>query len=75
MENTKQNILSLLEFSEIVKELATIKRKDHRRVRVRVTDVITGEVTLYDSMCAVGIDSKGIRNYLEHSKYTNVNLS
>jgi hypothetical protein len=50
LENTEKNILSLLEFTEIVKELASIKRKDSRRIRVRVTDVITGEVTLYDSI-------------------------
>ena len=72
LEDTEQNILSLLEFTEIVKELASIKKKDYTKVRVRVTDVITGEVTLYDSMCSVsavvGIDHKGIRNKSETSK-------
>jgi hypothetical protein len=72
LENTEQNILSLLEFTEIVKELASIKKKDSTKVRVRVTDVTTGEVILYDSMRSVskviGIDNKGIRNKSETSK-------
>jgi hypothetical protein len=49
-----------------MKRLALIKKEDTQRVAVRVTNVITGEVTVYDSMCdvarVIGIDHKGIRN-------------
>jgi hypothetical protein len=72
LENAEKNILSLLEFIQIVKELASIKKKDPTRVRVRVTDIITGEVRIHDSMCSVateiGIDHKGIRDKSDTSK-------
>lgn len=57
-----KNILSLLEFKELIENL----RETRIGFGVRVTNVITGEVVDYDSMQAVsraiGIDSKGIKD-------------
>lgn len=68
LENAEKNIVPLLEFTQIVKELE-LKRKGFK---VRVTNVITGEVTVYDSMqavtIAIGIDNKGIREKLGTTK-------
>lgn len=60
--------MSILEFTKVVDE-ASIGRAG---ISVRVTDVITGEITEYPSFgaasCVVGIDNKGIKEKVESSK-------
>lgn len=62
LENVKKDIISLLEFKEIMDSLELTRIG----FGVRVTDIVTGQVTEYDSMRAVtrdiGIDNKGIKD-------------
>lgn len=75
LENTEIKIISLLEFTQVVNELEGIRLG----FAIRVTNIITGEIIVYDSMRAVsraiGIDIKGIRNKAETSKLYKKHLS
>jgi hypothetical protein len=61
LENIETNLVSLLELSELVKQLKPIRIG----FGIRVTNIITGEQTIYDSMRAVSkdieIDNKGLK--------------
>nr|YP_009663728.1 hypothetical protein [Dactylella tenuis]QCW06865.1 hypothetical protein [Dactylella tenuis] len=75
LDNCVYNIISLLEFNKLIKELYNKKREDPK-VKVRVTNVITNESVIYPFMDEVklAIDHKGIKTKAGTSKlYKKIN--
>nr|YP_009262015.1 GIY-YIG endonuclease [Chrysoporthe austroafricana]AMX22090.1 GIY-YIG endonuclease [Chrysoporthe austroafricana] len=63
LEGAEHNILSVSEFLDLIEEAGSIKKGGFS---VRVTDILSGEVKIYNSMREVtreiGIDNKGIKD-------------